>query len=109
MFIQTRFYSLLLLSLFVDMNAFMHLSSLPKYELSIENRAIRHSSLYANTDDKAAKEVGGEDLEIMLTEWETPMLVDAYATWLVFPVFQFSPISRYKLFLTNTNNNIKYY
>lgn len=30
---------------------------------------------------KEAKLVSGEQLEIMLTEWEQPLVVDAYATW----------------------------
>ena len=33
------------------------------------------------TEEKAAKEVNGEELEVMLTEWDTPLVVDAYATW----------------------------
>lgn len=33
--------------------------------------------------DKAAKHVTGEELEMMLTEWEQPLVVDAYATWWV--------------------------
>mmetsp|Transcript_11501 Transcript_11501/g.12810 ORF Transcript_11501/g.12810 Transcript_11501/m.12810 type:complete len:185 (-) Transcript_11501:291-845(-) len=38
-------------------------------------------SLNAATDEKAVKDVTGEELELMLTEWDTPLLVDAYATW----------------------------
>lgn len=34
-------------------------------------------------DEKVAKQVTGEDLEIMLTEWEQPLVIDAYATWYV--------------------------
>jgi len=30
---------------------------------------------------KAAATVNGEELEIMLQEWEQPLVVDAYATW----------------------------
>jgi hypothetical protein len=30
---------------------------------------------------KAAPLVSGEDLEMMLTEWDLPLVVDAYATW----------------------------
>jgi thioredoxin len=30
---------------------------------------------------KAAVMVNGEELEKMLTEWDTPLVVDAYATW----------------------------
>jgi hypothetical protein len=28
-----------------------------------------------------AKLVSGEELEVMLTEWDQPLVVDAYATW----------------------------
>jgi hypothetical protein len=31
--------------------------------------------------DKAAPMVTGAELEIMLTEWEEPLVIDAYATW----------------------------
>jgi hypothetical protein len=30
---------------------------------------------------KEAKLVSGEELEVMLTEWELPLVLDAYATW----------------------------
>ncbi len=42
--------------------------------------AKRSFSLSA-ADEKIAKEVNGEELEMMLTEWDTPLVVDAYATW----------------------------
>merc|ERR1719223_1506346 len=32
-------------------------------------------------EEKLAKDVSGEELEIMLTEWDQPLIVDAYATW----------------------------
>ena len=32
---------------------------------------------------KAAPMVTGEQLEIMLTDWDEPLVVDAYATWCV--------------------------
>lgn len=35
----------------------------------------------ASTEEKAAPSVTGEELEVMLTEWELPLVVDAYATW----------------------------
>mmetsp|Transcript_3170 Transcript_3170/g.3036 ORF Transcript_3170/g.3036 Transcript_3170/m.3036 type:complete len:173 (-) Transcript_3170:428-946(-) len=35
----------------------------------------------ASTEEKAAPSVNGEELEIMLTEWDLPLVVDAYATW----------------------------
>lgn len=31
--------------------------------------------------EKLAKQVTGEQLEAMLQEWDTPLVVDAYATW----------------------------
>lgn len=36
------------------------------------------SSLHA---EKVAKEVTGAELEVMLQEWDQPLLLDAYATW----------------------------
>lgn len=41
------------------------------------------SKLFMGTDEetKAAPLVSGEDLEMMLTEWDQPLVVDAYATW----------------------------
>ena len=32
---------------------------------------------------KAAPAVTGEQLEMMLQEWDTPLVIDAYATWYV--------------------------
>jgi hypothetical protein len=32
-------------------------------------------------ETKAAPLVSGEELEIMLTEWDQPLVVDAYATY----------------------------
>jgi hypothetical protein len=34
--------------------------------------------------EKLAKQVTGEELEVMLTEWDQPLVVDAYATWYVY-------------------------
>ena len=34
-----------------------------------------------DNEEKAAPMVTGEELEKMLTEWDTPLVVDAYATW----------------------------
>lgn len=44
----------------------------------------QQSPLYmtaAPSEEKLAKQVTGEELEIMLTEWDQPLVVDAYATW----------------------------
>ena len=32
-------------------------------------------------ETKEAQLVSGEELEVMLTEWDAPLVVDAYATW----------------------------
>jgi hypothetical protein len=37
--------------------------------------------LFATTEEKAAPMVTGEELEKMLTEWDEPLVIDAYATW----------------------------
>lgn len=34
-----------------------------------------------STEEKAAPLVSGEKLETMLTEWDEPLVIDAYATW----------------------------
>ena len=39
------------------------------------------SSPLRATEEKAAPLISGADLEVMLTEWDTPLVVDAYATW----------------------------
>ena len=41
------------------------------------------SKLFMGEEDenKAAPLVSGEDLEVMLTEWDQPLVIDAYATW----------------------------
>ena len=37
--------------------------------------------VHASTEEKVAQDVTGEQLELMLTEWDQPLIVDAYATW----------------------------
>lgn len=37
--------------------------------------------LAEGAEAKDAKLVSGEELEMMLTEWDQPLVVDAYATW----------------------------
>ena len=37
----------------------------------------------SETIKKSAPNVSGEQLELMLTEWDTPLVIDAYATWYV--------------------------
>jgi len=34
-----------------------------------------------HAEGKLAKQVTGEELEKMLQEWDTPLVIDAYATW----------------------------
>jgi len=59
-------------------NAFM---LLPSKVTSAHGHYRYNLSLSTSTEEKAAQEVNGEDLELMLTEWDTPLVVDAYATW----------------------------
>lgn len=61
---------LLLLSFISIASAFVPLSASP-----------RVSKLFAEEDEKAGPLVSGEELEMMLTEWDQPLVVDAYATW----------------------------
>ena len=44
-------------------------------------RSNRQSIIVRASTEKAAPSVTGEELEIMLTEMEQPIVVDAYATW----------------------------
>jgi hypothetical protein len=37
----------------------------------------------ATAEEKVAVSVSGEQLELMLQEWDQPLIVDAYATWYV--------------------------
>jgi len=38
-------------------------------------------ALFASSSDVAAPCISGEELETMLTEWDMPLVIDAYATW----------------------------
>jgi hypothetical protein len=50
--------------------------------LSNNNNHRRVSTtLFLADEVKAAPMVTGEELEMMLTEWDLPLVVDAYATW----------------------------
>jgi hypothetical protein len=64
-------YTLLLLSLFSVTSAFAPLSASSRSS----------TKLYMGEEVKSAPLVSGEDLEMMLTEWDQPLVVDAYATW----------------------------
>lgn len=49
-------------------------------------------------NNAAAKSVTGEELERMLQDWDTPMVIDAYATWcgpclLMAPEFESAAVS----------------
>jgi hypothetical protein len=41
------------------------------------------TALFMTDEVKAAQIVTGGELELMLTEWDLPLVVDAYATWYV--------------------------
>jgi len=38
-------------------------------------------AMRATAEEKAAPLVTGAELEVMLTEWDEPIVIDAYATW----------------------------
>ncbi len=47
-------------------------------------QVTRSTNLYmADGEVKAAPSVSGEELEVMFQDWDTPMVIDAYATWYV--------------------------
>lgn len=39
------------------------------------------TSLFTSKSDVAAPSITAAELETMMTEWDTPLVVDAYATW----------------------------
>jgi len=43
--------------------------------------ARRSESSLKSTEEKAAPMVTGEELELMMTDWDEPLVVDAFATW----------------------------
>jgi hypothetical protein len=48
----------------------------------VYSKQSRFSSLlFTSSSDVAAPSISGEELETMMTEWDTPMVIDAYATW----------------------------
>mmetsp|Transcript_22559 Transcript_22559/g.31489 ORF Transcript_22559/g.31489 Transcript_22559/m.31489 type:complete len:176 (-) Transcript_22559:207-734(-) len=60
---------------FATSNAFAPVGNTPSFVHS-------QSRLFAEGgEEKAAPMVTGAELEIMLTEWDQPLVVDAYATW----------------------------
>jgi hypothetical protein len=61
----------------VQVQAFV---SNPSASFVASRTAAGSTRLFAG-EDKAAPMVTGAELEIMLTEWEEPLVIDAYATW----------------------------
>ncbi len=49
-----------------------------RFSKSYKSSIPRHTIVWA---EKAARDITGEELEIMLTEWDLPLVLDAYATW----------------------------
>lgn len=54
----------------------------------------RHIHVYA---EKVARDITGEELEVMLTEWDQPLVLDAYATWYVFSLCESECMLSYTL------------
>lgn len=51
---------------------------------AMPTKTVRSTNLYmADGEVKAAPSVSGEELEVMFQDWDTPMVIDAYATWYV--------------------------
>jgi hypothetical protein len=51
-------------------------------ELPTASRLRKVTALFdAKDPTKAAVSITGEELERLLTEWEKPLVIDAYATW----------------------------
>jgi hypothetical protein len=42
-----------------------------------------HTALFTSESAVEAHSITGEELEVMMSEWDTPLIVDAYATWYV--------------------------
>ncbi|GKZ00694.1 hypothetical protein MPSEU_001021500 [Mayamaea pseudoterrestris] len=63
----------------VAANGFVTLQSPSAKQRISTNRQFFAAS--SSEDTKAAPLVSGEELEVMLQEWELPLVVDAYATW----------------------------
>jgi hypothetical protein len=57
--------------------AFVSIPSAP----FVGSRSTAGATRLFATEEKAAPMVTGEELEKMLTEWEEPLVIDAYATW----------------------------
>eukprot|EP00525_Craspedostauros_australis_P008910 CAMPEP_0198116428 /NCGR_PEP_ID=MMETSP1442-20131203/12245_1 /TAXON_ID= /ORGANISM="Craspedostauros australis, Strain CCMP3328" /LENGTH=176 /DNA_ID=CAMNT_0043774241 /DNA_START=111 /DNA_END=641 /DNA_ORIENTATION=+ len=55
----------------------------PSYSMAVQHQASKTILRMAEDDgeEKAAPLVSGEQLEMLMTEWDQPLVVDAYATW----------------------------
>lgn len=53
----------------------------PRASFTATTRSHPISALQAVGEDKAAPMVTGEELELMMADWDEPLVVDAYATW----------------------------
>ena len=61
----------------IGVNAFTS----PKLKTNVGSVAFPSRAGTALNAEKFAKEVTGAELEVMLTEWDQPLILDAYATW----------------------------
>lgn len=50
-------------------------------EVGVISAVVMKASEEKASEEKAAPLVSGEELEVMLTEWDEPLVIDAYATW----------------------------
>jgi hypothetical protein len=57
-------------------NASAFTSSFPRSPVAFASKSL--TSLNAEKVEKVAMEVTGAELEVMLTEWDTPLILDAY-------------------------------
>jgi hypothetical protein len=89
MMIASLSVSLILLAQFGFLEAFQSSSSSPAFlARQQQQHKQQHAvvALSASTDEdteKAAPVITGEELEMMMQDWELPLVVDAYATWYV--------------------------
>lgn len=65
--IKTAFF----LSMLATANAFVPFVTLTKPS----------TALFSSESAVAAPSISGEELEVMMSEWDTPLVIDAYATW----------------------------
>lgn len=46
-------------------------------------RTKQSTALFSSESAVAAPSITGEELEVMMSEWDSPLVIDAYATWYV--------------------------